>query len=276
MCGKKSFSFCATLLLLTTAACVELDEVSKWAAESTKADSSLSDLAADLKHSCERFNTFRPEGAEPRDCSQYDQLGTSVLVAQSVLLNYMQVLGSVASDKAVTFQGSLNGLPGQLAPAGWDANEVTATTSLVDKTFEAAVNGYRRKKLTDLVGSTNADVQNVSNKLAAIIGKDYKQLLQNESDQMENFYQDALHNAPANQGLDKLLVVNLWNQQKASLAEKSSAADAYVKMITSIATGHQKLYDHRNDMGAKQLMSDLGPEIQDISSSAMDVYKAFK
>lgn len=140
MRGKKSLSFCATLLLLITAGCLDLDEVSKWAAESTKADSALSGLAADLKHSCERFNTLRPEDAEPRDCSQYDQLGKSVIAAQSVLLNYIQVLGSVASNKAVTFQGDLTGLPDKLKPAGWDSNEVKATTGLVDKTLEAAVN----------------------------------------------------------------------------------------------------------------------------------------
>lgn len=127
--------------------------------------------------------------------------------------------------------------------------------------------------MADLVGSTNEDVQIVCSKLAAIIGKDYKQLLENESAQIENYYQDALHSAPANQGLDKILVTNLWNQQKVSLAEKNSAADAYVKMITSLATGHQKLYDHRNETSAEQLMRDLGPEIQDISSSAMDVQR---
>lgn len=272
----KVWSFCAALLLLLTASCVNLDEISKWAAESTKAESALSNLAGDLKHSCERFNTFRPKDAQPRDCDQYDKLGKSVIAAQSVLLNYMQVLGSVASDKAVTFQGSLTGLPDKLKPAGWNANEVKSTTSLASKALEAAVNGYRRKKLTDLVGSTNEDVQNVTTKLAAIIGQDYKQLLQNENDQMENYYQDALHSASADQGLDKILVINLWNQQKASLADKMTAADAYAKMITSIGTGHQKLYDHRNDLSAKQLMSDLAPPIQDISNCAMDVQKAFK
>lgn len=135
-----------TVLLLVAVACVNLDEITKFAATASSADSALSNLATDLLESCKCLNAYKPPGETPLDCMPYDHR-KDLIAAQSALLNYVQALGNLASDKLTTFQGNLTDMDTKLKGAGFDDSQVKATSSLASAALEAMVKGYRGKKL---------------------------------------------------------------------------------------------------------------------------------
>lgn len=135
---------CAALL---TISCVDLGEVTKFAAQSANAQSSLAALVADFRGTCERMNLFSPPGGRPQDCGKYDSLSSGTFAAQDVLLKYINALGTLSSDKTITFDKDLKGLPDKLKGSGLDDKQVTAATTLASKLADAAINGYRRKKV---------------------------------------------------------------------------------------------------------------------------------
>ena len=52
--------------------------------------------------------------------------------------------------------------------------------------------------------------------------------------------------------------------------------DAYAEIMKSIADGHQKLYDPRNNFAVKELAKSPAPDIEAIGSATRTVYTAFK
>jgi len=267
-------SLCCIALLATS--CVDLGEVTKFAAQAATAQSSLASLVADFKGTCERFNQFAPSREKQQDCGKYDKLSSGTVAAQQVLLNYMQALGTLSSDQKITFDQDLKALPDKLKNSGMDAKQLTATTTLASKLADAAINGYRRKKISQLVGQENEDVQTVTSALIKIVGTDYKLLLGDEAAAMEDYYRTPLKEEGKERRLDAVLVTNLWRDQQSDLAKKQAAAEAYVTIMKSVAEGHQKLYEQRNKFTVKELVETLGPDIGAIASATQTVHEAFK
>ena len=273
-CRAVLISLCWTVLLATS--CVDLGEVTKFAAQSANAQSSLASLVADFKGTCERYNQFAPVGGKLQECSKYDKLSSGTLAAQRVLLNYIQALGTMSSDQKITFDQDLKALPDKLKNSGLDDKQVTAATTLASKLADAAINAYRRKKVSQLVGEENEDVRTITSALIMIVGTDYKQLLGNELTAMEDYYRTPLKEEGKERRLDAILVTNLWREQQSELAKKQDAADAYATIMKSVADGHQKLYDQRNRFTLKELVGTLGPDIDAIVSATQTVHEAFR
>jgi hypothetical protein len=274
-CYRTALILVCCAVVLTTS-CVDLSEVARFAAQTTSARSSLASLAADFKRTCERFNQFAPAGEPPQDCDTYARLGAGTHAAQRVLLNYLEALGRMSSDRMITFDQDPKTLPDKLVDSGLDEKAVTATSTIASKLAVAAINGYRRKKLSQLVEDENENVQIVTSALIKIIGTDYKQLLSNERAAMENYYRTPLLEEGKERRLEAVLVTNLWRKEESELAKKQDAADAYATIMRSIADGHQKLYDQRNSLSEKQLFETLGPDIGAIANATPTVHEAFR
>lgn len=267
-------ALCCAILFATS--CVDLSEVSKFASQSTEARSSLAALVNDFKGTCERMNSFAPAGGALQPCSKYDSISSGTLAAQDVLLKYVGALGTLSSDKTITFEKDLSALPGQVKGAGMDDAQVSAVTTLASKLADAAISGYRRKEISRLVEDTNQNVQAVTTALIKIVGTDYEQLLSNEDAAMDSYYNTALKEEGEHHLLDSVLVKNLFHQQRTELIRRKSAADAYVTIMKHIAAGHQKLYDQRSRFNVKELVETLSPDIDAIGGATENVYKAFK
>lgn len=222
------------------------------------------------------MNSFAPPGGQLQECTKYDSISSGTLAAQDVLLKYIAALGTLSSDKTITFESDLKNLPDKVKGSGMDQTQVTAVTTLASKLADAAINGYRRKKIAQLVGEQNQDVQTVASALIKIVGTDYEQLLSNEGLAMDDYYNTAIKEGGEHQPLDSVLVRNLSRTQKIELAQKKTAAEAYVTIMRSIAAGHQKLYEQRNRFSVKELVETLSPDIDAIGNATQTVYKAFK
>lgn len=272
----------AIVLLFNLTSCIDLSQITTFSTTAKQADTALPALVNDLKGSCERYNSYVPKiKTEPvpktRDCSQYDELSKGLSNMQNVLLNYIQALGQLSSDKAVTFSQGTSDLATNLKNAGLDEAASKATTGLAGKIADAVTNGYRRKKLAEFISAENTNVKVLTTALSDSIQKDYEQMLDNEKLAMESYYHDALTEKNATlEPLAEVLVEHQRQQTENDLQAKKKAADAYAKIMASIAEGHQKLNETGKSFNSKDLYQTLGKDIGDISGSVNDVYKAFK
>jgi len=264
------------VLTLALAGCVDLAEVVKFAGISQTANQSFPGLVADMKDSCLRFNSYVPKNEMHQDCSKYDKTAPGLLAAQAVLIDYMEALGKLGSNESVTFGKNLGALPGKFAEAGLDAAQAKAATSLAAKLANLAIKGYRKHEIRKLVRAENGDIKTLTAALAKLIGNDYDQLLKNESEAMRDHFETLLHEYGAKEPLAAELVKRAWAADQKDLDARRKAAGAYARIMSSIADGHNKLAEHSASFSAKELIQDLGPEIEDIANAANDVRKAFQ
>jgi hypothetical protein len=261
------------------AACVDLSEVAKFAAISETANSSFPGLVADIQASCERRANHSPEDKRQEVLAHCKSLGTSedgLLQAQQVLLNYIEALKNLSSDQTITYGEKLDALPDALSQSGLDDTQVKATTGLAKAIADAAIDGYRRKELGKLVGQTNGDIKTVTRALKKVIAGGYVTDLGLEEEAINAFFQTNLTEFGKQEPLTALLVRREWTEDLDAVQKRKDAAQAYGKVMDSIAAGHQKLYDSRGSWSTAELIKQLGPEISDIYRSTQEVHKAFK
>jgi hypothetical protein len=169
----------------------------------------------------------------------------------------------------------LDSLPDDLSESGLDTKQVSAVTGLAKKLADAALNGYRRKELSNLIGSANDDLQVVTAALGTIIVTDYKRELSQEREGAQEYFRSALKTHELSEPLAAIAVRRDLQSDEATIANKEQAADAYGKIMKDIATGHQKLYDSRNKWTTESLLKDVAPIIEDLDDSAQKVKEAF-
>lgn len=266
-------------LTLLLAACIDLSEIGKFAALSETANASFPSLVADIQDSCERRANYAPDDRRQDVLLHCKNLSTSkdgLLQAQQVLLNYMEAVKNLSSDKTVTYGEKLDALPDALSKSGLDESQVKATTGLAKMLVDAAIGGYRRKEVGKLVGETNGDIQTLTVALRRVISDGYTTELNLEEEAIKEFYGTNLKEHEKQEPLTALLVKKRWADDLDGVQKRKSAALAYGKVMDSIAQGHQKLYDIRDRWSTEELVKQLGPEISDIYKSTQEVHKAFK
>ena len=266
-------------LTLFLAGCVDLSEVGKFAALSETANASFPGLVADIQESCDRRANYASEGRRQEvllHCRNLSASRDGLLQAQQVLLNYMEALKNLSSDKTVTYGVKLDALPDALSKSGLDDSQVKAATGLAKILIDAAIVGYRRKEVGKLVGETNGDIQTLTTSLKKVISVGYSTELNLEEEAIKDFYQTNLKEHETQEPLTALLVKRLWAADLNGLQKRENAALAYGKVMESIARGHQKLYESRGRWSTEEFVKELGPEISDIYKSTQEVQKAFK
>jgi len=279
---NKSVAFKIRVLflpILLLAGCVDLSEVGKFAALSETANASFPRLVADIQDSCDRRADYAPEDGRQEVFLHCKNLSTSkegLLQSQQVLLNYMEALKNLSSDKTVTYGEKLDALPNALSKSGLDDSQVKATTGLAKILIDAAVSGYRRKEVGKLVGQTNGDIQILTVALRKVIGEGYATELNLEEEAIKEFYRTNLKEHEKQEPLTALLVKRNWAEDLDGVQKRKNAAVAYGKVMESIGQGHQKLYESRGRWSTGELVKQLGPEISDIYKSTQEVHKAFK
>ena len=278
---RSALKYIAVLLCVFTAllgGCVELGEVREFAGVSKSASSLLPALVADIHATCERRAAYAPIGKQAETLETCKKLAASepgILKTQEVLLDYMAALKSLAGHQQVSYGKKLESLPDDLSESGLDIKQVSAVTGLAKKLADAALNGYRRKELSNLIGSANDDLQVVTGALGTIIVTDYKRELSQEREGAQEYFRSALKTYELSEPLAAIAVRRDLQSDEATIATKEQAADAYGKIMKDIAVGHQKLYDSRNKWTTESLLKDVAPIIEDLDDSAQKVKEAF-
>ena len=273
-------------LVSSLVGCTNLDEVAALPKLADGAKTALPLLAKDLKGSCDRQNFY----ANPTDnpavllpCSlgdPYAKLGSNMISEQSVLLAYFDALGKLAGGSTSGFSKSVSGIDANLKVAGLNTEQQKLASSagkLAAAIAGMITDGYKRKKLGEIVRAADDDVATLANGLADQIDSDskasYTQELEAEQTSLTTYY--GIPIAQATDPLGKLSAYKDWQAAREMLQNRRDAAKAYRKLMISLRDAHSKLKEEsvNNRFDAKAIAKALGPYLSDIESSIEDLQK---
>ena len=199
---------------------------------------------------------------------------------QSVLLAYFDALGKLAGGSTSGFSKSVSGIDANLKVAGLNTEQQKLASSagkLAAAIAGMITDGYKRKKLGEIVRAADDDVATLANGLADQIDSDskasYTQELEAEQTSLSTYY--GIPIAQATDPLGKLSAYKDWQAAREMLQNRRDAAKAYRKLMISLRDAHSKLKEEsvNNRFDAKAIAKALGPYLSDIESSIEDLQK---
>lgn len=198
-----------------------------------------------------------------------------LMAADKVLTDYIAALAAIATDDSTKRDNSISATQDGLEKIGMNSTQASAGVGLATKLTDAALAAYRGRKVGKAIHDCNGQLQDYLKGMEHIVGDLYPLVLDNEKLSVEGYYQDLLHNYEAKEPLAAVTIKLQRKQDLDAIAKKQEAAKAYVKILTDIGEGHQKLYDAGEHPTAKQLIGIVEPYVQDIATQGVSVAKAY-
>jgi hypothetical protein len=279
---KASFRNCRACLaigfLLALSGCVELDDVAGLGKIADQMRSSLPPVVADIPASCERQNSLVMDiPANERgplaatDCAPYKDLAEHISKDQSILIAYLDALSKLASNAPsgydtaiaanITTTGAFTGISPHAAAAS------SAAQQLASAIADAATHAYREKKVNELILAADPSVQELTSTLSQVITVDFNQVLSNEGKRLGSFYDGPIA-ASKGERLSLILVQRQYEGDKAALATRVAAVQAYGKVMDNLASTHAKLAAAaKAHTPLQQVAKDIAPNVASLKAA---------
>src|SRR4051812_8697324 len=236
-CTVRQSSWCAFLLLaLVFVGCVDLTAIRQFADQAAET-ASYTELTHFYIGHYDRIIRYRDSDNLPpsADVEKRQNQELPLLGLQRGLVEYLNALAELASDRVVTYDQSLKGLADELKDSKLLADSrADAFQSISTLLAKAATDGYRRKKLKEFITQGNAPIQKVIDGLTNIVGQDFMRDIKSERKEIEGYYKEIIKKSPENDPSrelvrDKMLTVT------DQLRAQQQACGAYVAAMAKIA-----------------------------------------
>lgn len=267
------------------AGCVRPAAVGRYARAAGKTAAELPALATDMHASCVRLESYRAARAgsgwfDPGDsearCAERLAAGRRAVAVERVLARYFAALAALADNEVPSYDSELDALAKSLVDdAGLDRKQTAAVSDLAAFAGSVMTDGYRKAKLATVIEQQSSNVATVIDALTTIVGTDYTALLGLEKSGMESFYHSALAEGAEREPLAAILVLDARDARERELRDKRAALDSYVRALATMKAGHQRLYDSRHDLEAKELAGELAGYAVQLEEIIPALRKAF-
>ena len=137
-----------------------------------------------------------------------------------------------------------------------DTQQVNAYSAVSHILLNAVAGSYRKKKIKKYVEDANQPIQLLLNKFQFILQKNLEGELDFRKEKLYAFYRELLLN-PALNDYEKEKAATDYYQGLSAIKAQQQRIDFFAQSLQSIAEGHQKIYDNRNKMPAKELRDSL-------------------
>ena len=271
-------------ILLTLNGCVNLDDAAGFSKLADESRVALPKVSNDVAGTCVRQNTLldntpapeRDASQQPQNCAPYQNVADHLAKDESVLADYFDALGKLASNKPLSYDANIDTNVATVGGnTGLSANTITATNDaqgILKALADAATRGYREKQLGQLIQQNDAAIQSLTQALKKVITVDYALLLSNEETTLDNFYKGPMTAAKPNERLALILVQRQYAHDKAALQSRKDGISDYGKVMDDIAALHAKL---KVQAGQKISIADLAkqaaPIIQSLQTALSDI-----
>jgi len=276
--------FASVVLISILTACLPPSEVGRFARSASETTAAFPPVAREMYASCLRYEGYRAQRTARGwydseslrvSCAARDSAVNGVLAANRILSAYFAALSRLADDKAASTDNELTRLATVAKKSGMQEGQVNAVAALAKYMTSNFTGVYRRKKLTDAITSQNGNVTFVTTGLRDVINGDYRRLLLIESRAVNDFYRSVVTENRGRDALTTVLVLKDRDEKVAALQKRTEDLDAYVRALDAVRMGHQKLYEHRNQVRAKDVSADLIRHAETLERIGRQLEKAF-
>ena len=277
---KKSLSLPVLYIFLTvfiTTGCVTLKPVSDFSASSVNGIMKFEEINYSFQQHCldrcafEAIRTFEIKRDTECDCKDYKKADQITGQIYNTLKSYFTGLSNLSDNKLTSFnfkslENSL--IKGEFGKILIEDEHVKSYTNLSGIILRATTDLYRRKMISKYVEEANSHVQILLEKFQFIIQQNLRDELDFRKARLYDYYMEIKKGNTLSDYEKGKAAGDYW-QQISDILSKQEQIDAFAGSLTTIAEGHQKLYENRNKMSAKELAVELAGyacDIQDIIS----------
>lgn len=273
----KIFKFSSLLVVFTVVSgCANLPAVRQYSETANGSLSKVLEVVGDFTQSCWRRSYLQPDGDKP-DCEKIKTSSDSWAEVVHVLQEYVQALGNLAADEAVTYTENLDSLEKEINSLDkFEKDKVSAVTSIAKYLSKLATDGYRRDKVKEAIQENNQSIKIVTSVLADVIENDYMSLLKIERTTVDKYYQGIYARYRDIEPLAVSLAMKENNVYLDDIDNKSNAITPLVGLIKKIGSEHDKLNSKSGQLNSKEvieLVKSYVDEVKPILKQVKDVYK---
>ena len=255
------------LALVALTSCADLQGIRKFAdsAADTASYTSLTGYyLAEFDHSKRYEEDPGQQKQLDQDSAARRKQEKALLGLQRGIQDYMKALGALASDEAVSYDTALKKLGDEIKDTKLISDsQVEAYRGIAGLIAKAATDGYRQRKLKQLIAEGDEPFQKVAGALCVIVSKGYVLAVDNETEVLNSYYREVIKTAQANDPSSEL-VKETWRAKREDLAARRQACLDYSEAITRIAQAHHELFNNRDNLDSKATLDMIMSYSQDV------------
>ncbi|MBN1931544.1 MAG: hypothetical protein JW786_08060 [Desulfobacterales bacterium] len=245
-------------IVLFAVACADLTAVREWSKTSLEA-TRYNELVITYADTPERLKRYDTAGTWDDQIAVRKNQAEALSQILSLVSDYMAALSTLSADSTIDYDKDVDALNiaiGKLN-AGVSTDTMGAVNSLVKTVLGAAAKAYQAKQVTNIVAQANDPLQAIlRGELRKIVDQDFRRDLKIEKTLLDRYYDSHLQIGSPSSAAKTAL--EEWKELRLKQnAIRLKAVDAYLEVLDKIAEGHQKLYNNRNKLNAKNLIKDL-------------------
>lgn len=196
---------------------------------------------------------------------------TALLLRQSLIETYMKSLGRLAADEVVDNTEELAQLSTALeSQTPTTPKEAEAFKKIAGIVTTVAVKRWRQDQLQNLIEQANAPIQQLLESLHRIVSDGFGGDLQTEEAAIQNYYMTLTMESQDPAG--KAALAEWKDLRMSQVHKRSEAVRIYGTVLDRISEGHQRLFDHRQNLTKKEVLHQVGNSVKDLRS----LLKTFK
>lgn len=191
-----------------------------------------------------------------------------LLLRHSIIQDYMQVLGELASDEVVTYDKEIDSLGDAAAAANFiEVKDGAAYAAIAKLVVTATTDRWRQAKLKKFVTTSNDDLQTLLASLKEILKNGYLGDLKDEKVAVGMHYGGLVSKSKDPAGIAAL---QEWQREKEdSIALREQAIQEYLFILQKIAQAHQQLTDaiSVNNVTSNEFLGQMSRYAKDIRAT---------
>ena len=262
--SAKSF-FISFIVLIAISSCTSLKAVHDFSSVSSKGLSQFEEIPNSFTKYCldrcefESIRTFEIKRALDCDCNVYRKADSVTMLIYNSIRGYFDGLSDLSNKDLAKYKlGALDTslTTGTFGDIKIDTQQVDAYTAVSNILLNAVAGSYRKKKIKKYVEDANGPIQVLLGKFQFILQKNLEGELDFRKEKLYAFYRELLLN-PALNDYQKEKAATDYYQGLSVIKAQQQRIDFFAQSLQSIADGHQKIYDKRNELSAKELRDSL-------------------
>ena len=274
---KQKKIFFVVVFVMFLSACVTLESVQKYGTYTQTTIGIVRPVAQDFSDSCLRTNSYKPY-VNYSKCESELQASKAILKIANVLNDYGAALSALASDELVSYDADIDGLTKELKNLNiknLDNQKVTAVGDLAKFIAKCATSAYQQKQVEKFIKESNDSVKNVTNILADIIEKNYRQAVNEEISAWENDYKRVEKEARDKKPIEWASYSQGQWHNREELEKKLNSTSDLAKSIREIGSTHEKLKNDADSLSSKEVAAYVRNFVNEVKPVIQEMQEAF-
>lgn len=202
------------------------------------------------------------------DCETYKKADTITMLIYNAIKGYLDGLTNLSDNQLANY--NLDTLKSALTEGDFGdikigKEQVDAYGGIAQILLNAVSGSYRKKRIKLYVEQANKPIQILLDKFQFILQKNLKEELNFKKEKVFSFYRELLLNNDLTE-YEKGKATAEYYEQVANMDRTQQEIDLFAGSLADISQGHQKIYDNRNKLSARELKNLLVGYHSDISN----------